>query len=225
MIAAVALLVLPVLRDDIPTGHFLCSEIRSDTGETQPWVYAGVEKDERRRLVERALMIKTRNFEATFDAARSTDRSRLTLRSLQLAAWAPPLGAAYPLTVSVFLDSDVVSTQTFAGPNIILVDRVGSVPVETADSAMRWREQPAIDLAPIDLAPIDLAPIKTSVHLFGTNSVNTVVRDKSSAQVAKLRFPAPNWKEIAAFSDQVFPRLEFARSLGRCKPIVAHIGS
>lgn len=189
---------------------------KSETTPAQPWVYAGVEEDERRRLVERALTIKTRDFEATFDATRSTGRSRLTLRSLQLATWAPPLGAAYPLTVSVSLDSEVVSTQTFAGPNVILVDRADGGPVETPGLAMRkWRKRPAIDLA----------PIKTPARLFGTNSVNTAVRDKFGVQVAKLRFRPPNWKEIAAFGDEVFPRLERARSLGQCGPIIAHRGS
>lgn len=216
MIAAVALLILPMLPDDTPTGHFLCGEIRSDTGEAQPWVYAGVEEDERRRLVGRVLTIKTGDFEATFDVAPWTGRTRLTLRSLQMATWAPPAGAAYPLTVSISLDSDIVSTQAFAGPNVILVDRADGVPVETAGLAVRkWRERPAIDLA----------PIKTSARLFGTYSVNTVVRDKAGARVAKLRFPLPNWKEIAAFSDEVFPRLERARSLGQCKRILAHIRS
>lgn len=215
MFAAFAVLLLTAASDN-PTGRFLCSKANGVFTAGRPWLLAEVEESQDKALLRKTLTVKMDGYTAVFDVAKWRAGKALSLTTIKLDTWAPPPNTSYPLTIDFRINGVSVNTQTFAGPNMTLVNFVEPDRDQPRlRGASRWRERPAVEFE----------PIPTTARLFGASDVELAGRTGEGRTLAALHLPVPDWEMVAAFSAATFPELEQSRRSGQCRQIVMHVGS
>lgn len=193
-----ALLIVAAIAQATPTGRYRCDRT-ADAAQVGGRAYTWIEVDAADRLLEAALSVGTRDFDATWDIE---DRG-LVLRRVELSAWAPPATAAYPITVRVIVDGRAVTEQSFDQSNVTLVDFVEAAGSDSRTTRMR----PGLDLAPITALP----------ELIGAGRIELDTVDASGASVERRPLSLPNWTAITAFHDDAYHQIGQERAARRCK--------
>lgn len=194
MIASMVLLWTSVALEDYPTGRYHCEEVQNSPVTGRPFLHAELEEDLTGTLIKENLTVQMNGYQATFNLLDFHAGEPIPLQSIQLETWAAPLAAIYPVTVKVSVAGALVSTQTFAHPNIMRFDF----------TERQLRPELQFDL------------ITTSARLFGASGVEFVATDKVGSRLAKLLLPSPDWKSVAAFSAASVMKLHDNRRQGRC---------